>query len=213
MKKLLKFILDCLFPLCCLNCQREDFWLCQSCQYNLPVEPSYESFEKILVFSAISYEQGLIKKIIKTCKFSGIPELASILGDLLIKGALSFPEIKDLINNSTNLLIIPIPLSPRRKRERGFNQSLIIAKKFSEYFNLPINDQLQKQERPPQAELSGKKRLKNIANAFSWSGERLDGFHVLLIDDVVTTGATIAEANKVIKRAGAKRVTGLVVAR
>ncbi len=111
------------------------------------------------------------------------------------------------------MLIVPIPLSARRQAERGFNQSLIIAQELSSYFKIPIIDGLKKSERPPQSELAAEKRSKNIANAFSWQGENLAGQKIILVDDVVTTGATLAEAAKVLKKAGAKKVIGLAVAR
>ncbi len=213
MKKIFKFLLDLLFPLRCLDCQREDFWLCPDCLKKLPINPSYERFERILVFSVSDYEKIIIKKTIKTCKFSAISELTEALGKLLIRGILEFPEIKDLLENERELLIIPIPLSPQRERERGFNQSLIIAKKISEYFGIPLLDNLKKSERPPQSELPAKKRAENIRGSFSWEGGALNGQKIILIDDVVTTGATLAEAAEVLKKAGAKRVIGLAVAR
>lgn len=212
-KNLFKFILDLLFPLRCLNCRREDFWLCQDCLEKLPIDPSYERFEKILVFSASDYEKIIIKKIIKTCKFSSIPELAVIAGKLLVRGVLQFPEIKDLLSEKNNLVLMPIPLSARRQRERGFNQSLLIAQELSNYFSLPILDQLKKSERQAQSELSANKRTKNIKNAFSWYGGSLTEQKIILVDDVVTTGATLAEAAKVLKKAGAKKVIALAVAR
>ena len=212
-KKIFKFILDLLFPLHCLGCRREDFWLCPTCFEKLPLDPSYERFEKILVFSASDYEKIIIKKIIKTCKFSSIQELAQVAGKLLVRSVLKFPEIKDLLQHENDLLIVPIPLSPRRQRERSFNQSLLIAQELSEHFSLPIIDGLKKIERQPQSELAAEKRSKNIANAFSWQGENLAGQKIILVDDVVTTGATLAEAAKVLKKAGAKKVIGLAVAR
>jgi ComF family protein len=212
-KKILKFILDLLFPLRCLGCRREDFWLCPACFEKLPLDPSYERFEKILVFSASDYEKIIIKKIIKTCKFSAIQELAQVAGKLLVRSVLKFPEIKDLLQHENDLLIVPISLSPRRQRERSFNQSLLIAQELSEHFSLPIIDGLKKIERQPQSELAAEKRSKNIANAFSWQGENLAGQKIILVDDVVTTGATLAEAAKVLKKAGAKKVIGLAVAR
>lgn len=212
-KKILKFILDLLFPLHCLGCRREDFWLCQSCFEKLPLDPSYERFERILVFSASDYEKIIIKKIIKTCKFSSIQELAQAAGKLLVRGVLKFPEIKDLLEHEENLLIVPIPLSSRRQAERGFNQSLIIAQELSNYFSLPILNDLKKSDRQAQSELSADKRNKNIVGAFSWSGENLTGQKIILVDDVVTTGATLAEAAKVLRKAGAKKVIGLAVAR
>ena len=149
----------------------------------------------------------------RTCKFSAIPELAEIMGKLLVRGVQQFPEILDLLKNESDLLIVPIPLSARRLRERGFNQSLLIAQELSNYFVQPLANLLKKSERRPQSGLAGKKRQANIHGAFLWTGENLSGRKIILVDDVVTTGATLAEAAKVLKRAGAKKVIGLVFAR
>ncbi|MFZ4648869.1 MAG: ComF family protein [Patescibacteria group bacterium] len=213
MKNIFELILDFLFPLRCLGCQREGFWLCPSCVETLPLDPSYERFERILVFSVCDYEKNIIKKIIKICKFSGVRDLATILGHLVIRGAVHFPEIKDLLENNSSLIIIPIPLSPRRERERGFNQSLIIAQEISDYFKIPLLDKLKKSERKPQSGLSANKRAKNIEAAFFWAGGNLSNYRIILIDDVVTTGSTLSEAAKILKQSGAKRITGLTVAR
>lgn len=236
MKKLFQLILDLLFPLHCLNCHQEGSWLCQKCENRLPINPSYERFERILVFSACDYKKIVIKKLITTCKFSSIEKLSHSLGKLLIKGALQFPEIKDLlvseVNNRTKkeeeeeeeeeeekkkrknrLIIIPIPLSKKRERERGFNQSLIIAQELSNYFQLPLLNNLERVERKPQSELEGKKRTENIKGAFTWKGKNLNDYKIILVDDVVTTGATLAEAAKELKKIGAKKVIGFAVAR
>ncbi|MCX6795825.1 MAG: ComF family protein [Candidatus Falkowbacteria bacterium] len=213
MKKIFKFILDILFPLHCLNCHREEFWLCENCIQKLLLSPSYERFEKILVFSIANYEQPLIKKLIRTCKFSKVPEIAKILGQLLIRGISEFPEVKDLLCNEKNLLIVSIPLSRRRERERGFNQAFLIAQAVGLAYNIPLSFELKRKERAPQSKLSANKRGRNIQQAFFWTGERLTNQRILLVDDVVTTGTTIAEAAKILKSVGARRVTGITIAR
>lgn len=213
MKKLLNLILDIIFPLHCFGCQREGFWLCEKCFQELPLQPSFERFEKLLVFSVCDYENIQIKKIIKTCKFSSISELSNTLGKILIKGILKFPEILDLLKEKNQLLLIPIPLSPKRQTERGFNQSLIIAQELSAHFQIPICDQLKKENRLPQSKVSVEKRGQNIQDAFSWHGANLNNYQIILVDDVVTTGATLSEASKILKKYGAKKIIGFAVAR
>ena len=112
--------------------------------------------------------------------------------------------------------IVPVPLHTSRLRQRGFNQALILAYELSRTFSLPLSfDNLQR-VRPtrPQVELSGTERIKNVAGAFElrWPGEMRDR-DVLLIDDVYTTGATMNECARVLKDAGASRVTALTIAR
>ncbi len=108
-------------------------------------------------------------------------------------------------------LIIPLPLSLKRLRERGFNQSFLITWGFSG--KRPFDRFLKKIiHTKPQTELSQKERWKNIKNAFV-ADESVEGKTVLLIDDVMTTGATLNEASKALKKKGAKEVYVLALAR
>jgi len=112
--------------------------------------------------------------------------------------------------------IIPVPLHVARLRQRGFNQALILAHELSRAFSLPLSFDNLKRVRPtrPQVELTGTERIKNVAGAFALRrpGELKDR-DVLLIDDVFTTGATMNECARVLKDAGASRVTALTLAR
>lgn len=113
-------------------------------------------------------------------------------------------------------LVVPVPLSTRRLRERGFNQSELIARKIAQALHLTCDNTLLLRTRHtvPQTEMSlRRERLFNVRNAFSCiTPERVNGRHVILIDDVFTTGATLSECAKVLQSAGAKKVTALVVA-
>ena len=111
-------------------------------------------------------------------------------------------------------LIIPMPLHPIRLRERGFNQSLEIGKRLAKRLGLQIDAQacLRTRHAPPQASLPLKARVKNMKGAFACQ-RQLDGLRIALIDDVMTTGASLHELAKTIKAAGAAEVECWVVAR
>ena len=111
-------------------------------------------------------------------------------------------------------LIVPLPLHPLRLRERGFNQALELARPISAARGWPIDAQTCSRIRntPAQAELPWRERGKNIRGAFHCNAD-LSGKSILLIDDVMTTGASLNECARTLKLHGAERVTLLVVAR
>jgi ComF family protein len=147
--------------------------------------------------------------LIARAKYNGDLAVARTLGALLSQ-ALAAQKISGFD------VILPIPLAPRRQAERGYNQAAEIARVIAQDLAVPLaSDLMRTRETPKQADLPLKVRLKNVRGAFSaLSLERpLAGKHVLLIDDVMTTGATLNEAAKSLKEAGATRVTVGVVAR
>ncbi len=111
-------------------------------------------------------------------------------------------------------VLIPVPLHPRRLRERGFNQALELARPVAKRLQLPLrpHDCLRRLATPQQTGLSALERRRNLRGAFSAAG--LKGVaHVALIDDVVTTGATVTELTRVLRRAGVQRVEVWAVCR
>ena len=147
--------------------------------------------------------EGVLSKAINHLKFYGVKRLAKPLGGLLC--AFDLPGLD---------AIVPVPLSISRLRERGFNQSLLIARVISRKFHIPLlmDNLIKIKETPPQIGLSAKKRLLNLKNAFGVKGD-IKGFKILLVDDVMTTGATVTECSKVLIKAGVKKVTVLTLAR
>jgi ComF family protein len=113
-------------------------------------------------------------------------------------------------------VIVPMPLHWRKRLERGFNQSELLARVLSRRTGIPVLNALERRKpTAPQAGLTRAQRRSNVAGAFEASRrrDRIDGRHVLLIDDVLTTGATASACAAVLKRAGARRVTVLTLAR
>ncbi len=111
--------------------------------------------------------------------------------------------------------LVPVPLHPRREKERGFNQARIMAKELAKIKRLELSEGiLQKQKNiPAQTSLEAEERKKNVRGAFKVKrGEEIEGKVLLLIDDVFTTGATLTECARVLREAGAKEVRALTLA-
>ena len=154
--------------------------------------------------------EGLMVEAISRFKFRGISRMAKPLGNLLAD--YQDPEFPLAEFD----LILSVPLHPQRLRERGFNQSLLLARRISQVHSIPLDGTALQRIRHtrPQTELSGAERQKNIRGAFTVKKSALiSGKRILLIDDVFTTGATVQECSKALLRAGAKQVDVLTLAR
>jgi competence protein ComFC len=157
------------------------------------------------VYSYGSYE-GALRKLIHLFKYDGIQPLARPLGDYL---ALALPREQQFD------LIVPMPLHWRRRWARGFNQAELLAREIARRWNVPVrNLARRKRSTRPQSGLTNAKRRANMRGAFAIRrGTRLEGMRVLLVDDVLTTGASAAACARVLKRAGAAHVALLALAR
>ena len=130
-------------------------------------------------------------------------------------------EISDIriLAKGQSILVIPVPLSRKRARARGYNQAKAIAENFCDYddekvFELKNNIVIKKVDTEPQARISNRNsRLKNVRGAFEIiKPDIVKGRIVIVIDDVTTTGATMSEIMKIIKVSGAKKVLGFAIA-
>lgn len=113
-------------------------------------------------------------------------------------------------------VVMPVPLHPKRLRQRGFNQAVLLGQGVAERFGLLFSfDNLTRvRHTRPQVELTGRERTENVRNAFDIAQPaRIEGKRVLLVDDVFTTGATLNECSRVLKQAGARSVTAFTLAR
>lgn len=159
---------------------------------------------------ALGPYEGWMAEVISRFKFRGAARLARPLGTLMAEyedAEFPFSEFD---------LLVPVPLHRQRLRERGFNQSLLLARRMAKVHSLPVNATVLQRIRhtQPQTELSGPERKKNIRQAFAVT--RSAGIvdkRVLLIDDVFTTGATVQECSKTLLKAGAKQVDVFTLAR
>lgn len=216
-----KWLLDLFFPLSCLNCSAPGAHLCPACFAKLKFRTrNYSRNLPALdqVFIAGDYDDSLIEKLIKHLKFSYLEPLGPILGRFLIlfwkKFVLPQSSIMEFRAEAQKLLIIPIPLSKKSWRRRGFNQAELLARTFAEHFAYELSLDLKKtRDRRPQSSLSESERAKNIKGCFTWVGASLAGRSVLLVDDVITTGATLSEAALTLKQAGAEKILALALAK
>jgi ComF family protein len=155
------------------------------------------------------YENEL-RKLIHLFKYGRVQTLSAPLGRLLAK-ALPREQSFDVI--------VPMPLHWRKRWQRGFNQAELLAREIGRRTNVPVRNALRRvRHTASQAGLTSAKRRQNVSGAFQASRQAsnrraIDGGRVLLIDDVMTTGATAASCSRALKRAGARQVTLLTLAR
>lgn len=175
----------------CMKCARdftEDF--CPTCTKKLPAFD--ETLAPFLHHSAIRY-------LIISLKFHAHYPSARLLGNLLADYLQKTAQLPDCI--------IPIPLHKNRYRERGFNQSIEIARVLSKRLSIPLDLKscIRNRDTAHQVGLNAHQRNENIKNAFSVSADFKDK-HVALVDDVMTTGSTVHELALALKMAGCERV-------
>lgn len=211
----LSTILDIVFPINCISCGESGSFLCGKCLLEAP-EAERESAEWI--FPLFDYRHPPVKKALWLLKYKGKVSVANTFGEVMYGRILE--ELSDLsvMENFTSAILIPIPLSAKRRRKRGFNQAELIAQKLvlldSTNFKLEKDILIKPKETEHQAKIENRaKRLKNIVGSFTVeSAEKIKNRNIILIDDVTTTGATLNEARKVLKQAGARKIIAFTVA-
>ncbi len=211
-RKFLKSVSLAMFPRKCIGCQTPDFWICQKCLSTIP-----KSFENPLPwsFSAFEYKNRIIRKAVWLLKFS---KKYSVLDDLAYLINRRFGELleKEKLTEK-ELILIPIPITKRSRSVRGYNQSVLICKILvRNRENVTIEDSVlvKTKNHLPQNKIKNRnERLNNVKNSFRVKNiERVKGKIIILVDDVVTTGATLKEAKKVLVEAGTKKVLGFSIA-
>lgn len=218
-------ILDLLFPQRCVSCRKIGRYFCNTCQSKIefisqpicPVcgkaaidgatHPLCQTRYGIDGMWAFSHYKGAVKQAIHQLKFRFVSDLVRQTVDILARNHSGYLPQFDFLT--------PVPLHISRERHRGFNQSLLIASELGKVLQIPVKKNILKKIIPsqPQAELSREERLKNVRGAYICGAkETAEGKSVAIIDDVATTRATLFECAKVLKRAGAKSVWGIVLA-
>ena len=217
-------IIDLLFPRWCTGCGREGEYICPSCRSTLAVveEPSCERCGRPLGDSSAcdncgedwSIDRirapflygGVIRQAIHNFKYDNLRDIASLLAGYMYECLKEHSLDADII--------IPVPLHPRRLRERGYNQAALLARKLGEMAGIPVQeDRLIRRlhTRSLATSPSREARYDIVSNAFAVNGG-FQGKRVLLVDDVSTTGATLNAGARMMKAAGAAYVSGIVVA-
>lgn len=228
-------IWDLIFPAECVFCGEGGEWICSNCFAKLnfravqvcPVckQKSREgrpcldcrvktNLDKVLV--AADYNEEKTKKLIKLLKYRFLKGLAPYLGNLI---TLFLSELKEKnaskIYRSSNTFLVPIPLHKKRYNWRGFNQAELIADRLAYNLGLEVKTCLERKKyHRPQTYFKKEKRLENMKNTLAVPDkEAVENKKIILTDDVMTTGATLEEAARALKAAGARRVEALIVAR
>ena len=166
-----------------------------------------KNFEKLLY--CFKYE-GNIRKLIINYKFNEKSYLYKTFVNFLLKNEKWFEILR------TCDTIIPIPISNKRNKERGYNQSLLIAKELSKNLKIPVTNRcLYKTKNTiEQSKLNKNEREKNIHGVYELKNkEIIKNKNILLIDDIYTTGNTVNEASKILKSANIKNIIVLVIAK
>jgi ComF family protein len=160
-------------------------------------------FDAVYVYGS---HEGALRKLVQLLKYQGMRPLARPLGALVAR-VLPLEQRFDVI--------VPMPLHWRRRFDRGFNQASLLAREIGRRTGTPVANAVARvKATAPQAGLTNAKRRVNVSGAFRVKrGVRLDGLRVLLVDDVLTTGATAGACARALKRAGAAHVALAAVAR
>ncbi|MBD3208646.1 MAG: hypothetical protein GF370_04320 [Candidatus Nealsonbacteria bacterium] len=221
-KKIKNLLLDLLFPRFCLGCQREGTYLCQDCKSTLEISGFHQKFTGELLddlFFALEYRGLLVKKLIHNLKYEPfVRELSVAAASLLTDHLQLLDEPPDFLcpEHSGNYIITPVPLHLKKLKWRGFNQSEEIARQLSGFLKIGFDPQLLTKRRHtlPQTALPQEERISNVRDVFtSPNPEKIREKNIILVDDVYTTGSTMREAAKVLKKNRAQKVIGMVVAR
>lgn len=233
---IIKNICDFVFPKRCLNCGSWGEYICYKCLnkiktldsricpmcnqpslYGLTHPRCKRAFGLDGLTSIYPY-QGLTRKAIQKLKFNFITDLADTILDLFLT---SCGEDKAFTNYITKqkTLLIPVPLHQQRKKWRGFNQAELLGEIIAQKLGIGFTPNLltRVKKTSPQTKLSKKERFKNIKGAFEfnqqYSKTTIKQSNLILFDDVWTTGATLRECTKMLKRVSFKNIWGLTLAR
>ncbi len=223
---------DILFPPACVACgtgiekgvicgpcragiARYRTLFCGSCMARLPLDRKIcHPGAPYLLGAAGPYDDNALAALIHALKFRGIAAAAEPLAGILAEYA-----AERLRSGIAGYIVTPLPLSLKRRRSRGFNQSALIAERFAALLGLPFEEHLIARivHRKPQSETKDIfERHENARGCFAADAagaHKIAGAAVLLIDDVVTSGTTFTEAARVLKASGAKKIIALAVAK
>ena len=209
LEKLKDGVLDILLPKFCVGCGREGLYICKDCEVFLSeVENTVPGLTSVWEY------EGLMEKLIYKIKFDGCYHIIDELVEKALKVISNFQL--SIFNLPPDTVITYVPMWPKKERRRGFNQSEVIAKKLGDVYHLVVRKILEKaRDNRSQVGLGPRERFENVRNVFKMNFQfPISNFqNVLLVDDVYTTGATMRECAKVLKKAGVKNIWGFTLSR
>lgn len=202
-------LLDLVFPPCCVHCGRVDHRYCPSCREQLtqwPLHVQHSTMQPLQAIASTGLHEDVLQSAIQALKYHHTPDIAWPLGERLAAALAD--------QNWSIDIIVPVPLHTERLRERGYNQANELAHALATASGIPHFPQALHKQRHTrsQVELSREERLQNVREAFTvQQQEAVRGKTVLLVDDVKTTGATLAACAHSLLAADAQAVYGLTV--
>jgi ComF family protein len=223
-----KKLLDLLFPPRCVGCDQEGWHLCPTCLAAVArVDPPWcalcgrplsrsgfhlcsqclQAPPLIDGIRSVGFFEGVLREAIHHFKYGGLMVLGEPLGELAAEGWRSLRLPGDVI--------VPVPLHARRVRERGYNQSALLARELGRRVGLPVLESAlsRTRETVPQVELNAQQRHANVADAFECVTGEICGHAVLLVDDVCTTGATLNACAEALRKQEPRSIWALTLAR
>ena len=213
MNRAVDWVLDLLYPPKCVFCRRllsrEETEICRSCRLSLPVAGGSREFGAYLSGGvAALYYEGAVRESLLRYKFGSMEQYAACYGRLLAAACTALPL--DTVD-----LVTWVPVSRKRRRRRGYDQAGLLARARSAELDKPLASALMKTRDNPAQSLQGspEARRANVLGVYQARAQTaLAGKVVLLVDDIVTTGATASEAARVLLTAGAAGVYLAVLA-
>lgn len=213
--KILDLIAHLLYPWKCVFCESvlKDTDICRECEEKLPYTVGDSAMQKFpFIDKCVSplYYKDKVRAYVHRYKFGGCSAYSRRYAALM----------SDCVENNLDCRSIDviswIPLSKKRLRQRGYDQARLLAEEIAAKTGLPCRQLLQKVKNNSAQSLTrdAKQRRENVAGVYALDdGADVSGLRILLVDDVVTTGATMSEAARILRKAGAKSVYGVTLAR
>jgi len=217
---MLDILLSFVAPHRCCGCDKIGTLLCDNCKYNIISEPKMVCivchrptigtwlcnscrmpYERVWV---VSEREGVLQRLIGLYKFERAKSAYKALGDLLLA---TLPELP------IDTVIVPVPTTPSRIRERGYDHMLLIAKYAARVRRLKCEQLISRKTNTKQRQATAGQRAVQAKQAFSVNDKLDKTIPYLLIDDVITTGATVRYASQALRDAGAKHVWLAIIAR
>lgn len=201
----LEAIRDVLVPPRCAGCGGSGSWFCVACR---DVSDPLTRINGSVSLTAAGAHEGPLRDAIHRLKYGNEPGLAAELGALVASRIAA-----DLARGIRLDAIVPLPLHRTRERQRGYDQARALAVVAAAMTGLPLRAALHRlRQGPTQVTLGQREREANIRGAFAGIAGSLRGLHIALVDDVVTTGATLLDAAAAARACGARGVRGYAVA-